>query len=290
MTSRIVALTDFSEAGEACLERAARLAAHKRWGLRIVYVAEKNKAMEPGPLARLGVCSRQLARRYNVPVEAASHVVISGAQLIDATSSAQLVVTHPMYEAGRGWFWRDTVIDQLIRNCHCPILMVNKAQDGPYRRMLVGVDFSERSRELVGRACEIVPEAELHLFHVIGRSDEARLRSSDASVEAIKAYRRQVNANAEERLFRLADSLDTRRNRVMFFVGYGDTALQTSVQQEAVSADLIVVGKQRQSALRELFTGSLAGRLVRIAGSDILIVPQRAGHTFMAENHTAGLR
>ncbi len=275
MTSTIVALTDFSEAGDACLERAASLAAHRRWRLRIIYVAEKNRPMEPGPLARLGLCSRQLARRYNLPVEAASHVVISEAQLIDATSAAQLVATHPMREAGQGWFWRDTVIDKLMRNCHCPILMVNKAPDGPYRRMLVGVDFSERSLELVNRACGIVPQAELHLFHVIGRTDEARLRSSDASIDAIKAYRRQVNANAEERLFRLADSLDTRRNRVMFFVGYGDTALQISVQQEAVSTDLIVIGKQRQSALREMFLGSVARRLVRIAGSDVLIVPQR---------------
>ncbi len=282
MISTIVAFTDFSESGDAGLDRSASLAACHGWRLRIVYAAANDKPLEPGALARLGLCSRQLARRHNLPVEAASHMVMSEAQLIDATAAAQLVVTGFASDARSSWFWRDTVIDRLMRNCHCPILIVRKAQEGAYRRILVGVDFSVRSRELVNRACEIFAGTELHLFHAIGRSDEARLRSSDASVEAIKAYRRQVNANAEERLVRLADSLDTRRNRVMFFVGYGDTALQTSIQQKAVSADLIVVGRQRQSCLLEMFFGSVSRRLVRISGCDILIVPQRAERMFMA--------
>ncbi|MES2510278.1 MAG: universal stress protein [Pseudomonadota bacterium] len=289
MTNTIVALTDFSEAAEAGLERAASLAAHRGGQLRIIYVAEKNRAIDSGALARLGLRSRQLSRRYNLAVEAASQVVLSGAQLIDAVGAAQLVVTGAVREAPRAWFWRDSLPDQLMRNGHCPILVVNKGSDGPYKRMLVGVDFSERSRELVSRACETVPHAELHLFHVIGRSDEARLRSSDASIDAIKAYRRQVNENAEARLFRFADSLDARRNRVMFFVGYGDVALQTSVQQEAVSADLIVVGKQRQSAIGELLLGSVARRLVRIAASDVLVVPQRAEHMFVVEKCLAAV-
>lgn len=282
MTSTIVAFTDFSEAGDAGLERSASLAACLGWQLRIVYASANGKPLEPGALARLGLCSRQLARRHNLPVEAASHMVMSDAQLIDTAAAAQLVVTGLAPDARPSWFWRDTVVDRLMRNCHCPILIVRKAREGVYRRMLVGVDFSARSRELVNRACEIFAGTELHLFHAIGRSDEARLRSSDASVEAIKAYRRQVNATAEARLFRLADSLDTRRNRVMFFVGYGDTALQTSVQQEAVSADLIVVGRQRQSCLLEMFFGSVSRRLVRISDCDLLIVPQRAERMFTA--------
>ncbi|MES2189821.1 MAG: universal stress protein [Pseudomonadota bacterium] len=276
-TSTIIALTDFSPAGDACLERAAHIASNRRWQLRIMYAAEKGNSVEPGPLARLGLSSRQLARRYNLPVEAASQVVVSEAQLVDAAVAAQLVVTGAASHGRRAWFWRDTLIEQLMRNCLCPVLVVRNAQNEPYRKILVGVDFSARSRELVDRACAMSGEAELHLFHAIGRSDEAKLRSSDASAEAINAYRRQVSACAEERLLRLADSLDTRRNRVMFFAGHGDPAFQISVQQDAISADLIVVGKQRQSAFGELFFGSVARRLVQIANSDILIVPQPAG-------------
>ncbi|MES2399320.1 MAG: universal stress protein [Pseudomonadota bacterium] len=242
-----------------------------------MYAAEKGGSVEPGPLARLGLFSRQLARRYNLPVEAASQVVVSEAQLMDAAVGAQLVVAGSAAHARRAWFWSDTLVEQLMRNCPCPMLVVRNAPNEPYRKMLVGVDFSVRSRELVDRACAMFGEAELHLFHAIGRTDEAKLRSSDASVEAIKAYRSQVNANAEERLLRLADSIDTRRNRVMFFAGYGDPAYQISVQQDAILADLIVIGKQRQSAFGELFFGSVARRLVQIANSDILIVPQPAG-------------
>ncbi|MES2413467.1 MAG: universal stress protein [Pseudomonadota bacterium] len=272
-TRTIVAFTDLSETGEVSLERAASLAAHRGYALRIIYAAEKNIPMQAGPIARLGLCARQLARRYNLPVEAAQHIVISQAELIDAASAAQFVVTGLGAETWLSSFWKNTVVDQLMRNCHCPILVVRTAVETPYGRMLVGVDFGDGSKELVESACGVIPDAELHLFHAIGRSDEAKLRSSDASVRAIRMYRSQVSANAQERLFRLADSLDTRRNRVMFFVGYGDPALQISVQQEAIAADLVVVGKQRQSALREMFVGSVARRLVHIADSDVLVVP-----------------
>lgn len=270
----VVAFTDFSAEGERALLRAASLASENGWSCQIVYAPLNEEAMLAGPIARLGLTARQIARRFNIPVEASNSIVDSELKLVSCIDGAHLVV---MASTSQPWirrFWCNTPVDMVLRNSQCPVLVVKKGVEAPYKRMLVGISFEGGASELVKLSCEVVPSAELHLFHAISRRDEAHLRAVDASVDAIQAYRSQVLGLANGRLHVFADSLATRRNRVKFFVGYGDTVLQTCVQQEAVRADVIIVGKRRQSAFKEMLFGTTAKRMLEIAESDVLVIPQ----------------
>ena len=286
----MVAFTDFSQEGEYALLRAASLASENGWSLQIVYAPLTDDALESGPIARLGLTARQIARRFNIPVEASNEIVDSELKLVSCIDGAHLIVMASTFQTWSRRFWCNTPIDKVLRNSRCPLLVVKTAYEAPYKRMLVGVDFNGGATALVNVSCEVIPNAELHLFHAISRRDETRLRATDASIDAIQAFRRQIIDKANGRLFNFADSLTTRRNRVMYFVGYGDTAEQASVQQQAVNAGVIVVGKRQQGAFKEMLLGNTAKRILRISESDVLVIPQTDEAAWSLANFKSDIR
>lgn len=270
----ILALTDFSTPAEHGLDRAAALAATHGARLRVLYACETPPLQLADPMARLEQRARQLARRHGVPVAA---VAGAGRPLDDCLTEAgraDLLVAHGRMH--RSWPvppWR-TLLYPLLRRCPCPVLVVCRPPRGPYERVLVAVDFSAASRPLVRYAGDFGIGAALELFHAIDTHDEARLRSAEASTAAVQAYRREVLQHAQERLYRLSEVFDARRNRVGTLIGRGDLARHLTVQQESIGADLVVLGQARRSLLMELLRGSVPRRL--LAGgleSDLLVVP-----------------
>lgn len=270
----ILALTDFSTPAEHGLDRAATLAATHGARLRVLYVCETPPLQLADPAARLEQRARQLARRHGVPVTA---VIGTGRPLDDCLAEAEradLLVAHGRMH--RPWPvppWR-TLLYPLLRRCPCPVLVACRPPQGPYARVLVAVDFSAASRPLVRYAGDFETGAALELFHAIDTHDEARLRSAEASTAAVQAYRREVLQYAQERLYRLSNVFDARRNRVGTLIGRGDLARHLTVQQESADADLVVLGQEHRSWLMELLRGSVPRRL--LAGgleSDLLVVP-----------------
>lgn len=268
----ILALTDFSTPSEHGLERAALLAIQHQAGLRIMYGAEKPDRKFLDPFARLQQRARQLGRRHGINVEAVAH---TGSMLDDAVKHARradlLVLDHRLHRPVLK-FWRGTTLDHLMRHCRCPVLVVKRASSTAYERMLIAIDFTPKSKELVRYASGFGTGSELELFHASSAAGEARLDLAGGRTEAIEAYRRAAFQNAHDRLLRLSNSFDTRRNRVTAVAGCADPARQIAVQQDAIRADLVVVGKHSRSTVVDFLCGSIARRLINFADSDVLVV------------------
>lgn len=269
----ILALTDFSSHAENGLDRAARIASSHQARLVLMYSAEEPNAKLVDPLTRLAQRARQLARRYNIHVEALTRSGDVPADVLAQANRADLLVLD--HRRDRHWlrFWRNTMLDHLLLRCRCPILVVKTVPARSYTRVLVSVNFSATAHALVRYADGFETTAELELFHAVTGHTTSRLRLADVSTEAIAAYHQATHVRATQRMLKLTDSFDTRRNRVMSAVGHGDPARQAAVQQEAINADLIIVGKRQHAPWLDLLFESVAQRLLRQAGSDILVVP-----------------
>jgi nucleotide-binding universal stress UspA family protein len=279
----ILSLTNFSTPAERALDRAALLAARHRASLRIMYADEVPSLRFSDPFARLQQRARQLARRHGIAAEALGH---SGA-MVDATLQhavrADLLVLDPRPHRAKHAFWRATTLDQLMRRCPCPVLIVKQAPSGPYRQALVAVDFTPESRELVRYASGFERESALELFHAVNTDNEPGLRAGGASAEVIAAYRQAVLQDAQDRLIRFSDSLDTRRNRAALAAGRAEPARHIAVHQAFTGSDLVIVGKRRRPALVDFMFGSVARRVVSLAGCDVLVV----GHDHQAPTGAA---
>ena len=270
----IAAFTDFSAAAEQALDRAALVAAHHGAGLRLRYCTDTPDPRFADPHARLEQRARQLARRHEVPVTAVAQGtgdVVRDA--LAASADADLLVLDRRAECGLWPLLRERALARILRGSRCPVLVVQRVPQGAYRRMLIAVDFSGASASLLRYAGGLQDDALLEIYHAVDLRDEAKLRSAEASAQALRAYRAQMLEQARRRMLPLASAYDARRNRVATAIGRGDPARELAVQGEASGADLIAVGYTRRPWLAEWLLGSVAGRLLGRVDCDVLVFP-----------------
>ena len=269
----ILALTDFTTQSEHALDRAALLAGQHNAPLRLIHFAEEPHRFFSDPIARLSQRARQLTRRHGIRVHALERNPVTLDAVMQESRSASLLVMGPLWQRNWKTFYRGTTLDQFVHDSPCPVLVVKQATERSYEQVLVAVDLSPRSRELIAYARRFASPSALQLFHAIDTIEESKLRSADVSFEAIRANRLDSRQHAKDRLVQLTRALGLAGNAMAFDVGNGDPAYQTAVQQQATRAELVVVGKRRASALARFLTGSVAQRLAKWAESDVLVVP-----------------
>lgn len=274
MTLRsILAVTDLSWHGGHAIARAALLCAEHCATLKLVYRAHPGEAPPPDAAVRLMHHALQLKQRHGIPVHAAARIDLTAADVAREAANADLVVWGTAPARGlRAWFFPHPAI-HMLRNSQRPVIVVGSPAERPHHSVMVAVDFSQVSHGLVALGLALHPAARVELFHAISTANEAKLRYAEVSERAIRSYREECRRHAQDRMFTLADSYGTRRNRLSSAIGRGDPARQVLVQQQNTAADLIVVGKHPASVLADVLFESVAQRILRDTRTDVLVVP-----------------
>ncbi|MDM0018322.1 universal stress protein [Variovorax saccharolyticus] len=272
----ILAVTDLSLQANLAIERAAQLAVEHRAILKLMVLPARVDAPPANGASRLTHAAKDLASRLGITVRTVEQTANTLADVAEEATCADLLVLGYRRERTLAALLRGQPAERLARLCRCPVLVTKTVPRHRYRRILVAVDFTPASKRLVKLAWVLDGDAEVELFHAISTLNEAKLRSAEASQQAIKAYRHECMRHARDRIFWLTDSFDARRNRVMTAIGHGDPALQAVVQQEHAGADLLMVGKRSNSPFADFIFGSVAQRVLGWASSDVLIVPDDA--------------
>lgn len=269
----ILAVTDFSVRGDNALARAALLSAEHGATLKLVYFAYPGEAPPADAATRLAQHALQLSQRHGIRVRAVSPLAFAVEDILTEVRCSDLVVWGTAEVANMRSFFLGQPVEDLLRTAQRPILVVRGESQHGYRSLIVAVDFTEASRKLVDIGFAINPSAQVELFHAVSTANEMKLRYAEVSDRAIKAYRNECRRYAQDRMFWLTDSYDSRRNRVLSTVGHGDAARQTLVQQQNSGAELIVVGRRPSSRLSDLLFKNTANRLVSYSSTDVLVVP-----------------
>jgi len=269
----ILAVTDFSAQGDNALSRAALLAVEHGATLKLLYLAYPGEPPPPDAARRLAQHAMQLSERHDIAVRPASRIAFTLEDVLPDARGADLLVWGTAPVRGIRSFFSGQPVERMLRRCQRPILVVRNPAEGPYRSLVVAVDFSEASRGLVELAFALNKDAQVELFHAISTANEGKLRYAEVSEQAIKAYREECRRFAQDRMFWLTDSYDARRNRVLSAIHYGNPARQVAVQQQRSGAELIVVGKHPSSAAVDLLFESVAQGVLRDSTSDVLVVP-----------------
>jgi nucleotide-binding universal stress UspA family protein len=145
------------------------------------------------------------------------------------------------------------------------------------RCIVAATDFSTFSERAVQRAAHIARQhdAELHLLHVVRPLDlyPSLTLAPDELIQAEFGQHDQVLQEAEHtRLDDMASSLTRQfgiRIRTVTRLGRPHTNIAAYAQE--ASADLLVAGSRGENTLMELFLGSTASRLLRLASCPVLI-------------------
>lgn len=133
-------------------------------------------------------------------------------------------------------------------------------------KILFATDFSMRSEIALARAVELATrfEAALVLLHVV---------DDDQPASDVATF---VNL-AEERIDAIYRGLpEALRARTRPLVVRGDPFAAIADAAARESADLVVLGAHRRQALRDIFTGTTAERVIRTGGKPVLMVSAAA--------------
>lgn len=164
--------------------------------------------------------------------------------------------------------------DRVVRTGLCPIIIVKRAIDEPYRRVIAAIDFSPMSFAAAQTAVQIAPLAKLELIHALEiplTFEQAMLKvgTSQAEIDQYRQAKAQA-AYVELRALR-ADLAMAGKNRVV----RGDPTTALVRLARSGKTDLIALGIQGKNAVSQLILGSVARRVLGGASCDVLLTKER---------------
>ena len=148
-------------------------------------------------------------------------------------------------------------------------LVVRRQPRVPYRRVIVGVDFSEASRMAIERAMKLFPDAQITaLYSLPSRFDIVLARAGlfTEELDASRGYRLEAAAD------RMAEFTQSWNGQLNTVVADGPPTETIDEVVRRRNADLVVVGSRGASATRMVLLGTVAEGLVAHAPCDVLVV------------------
>lgn len=169
-----------------------------------------------------------------------------------------------------------TLAGQLVRRGPSRTLLVRPGQTGPFRLVVVGIDFSEMSRRALEQAMRVAAEddAQVHAVHVFRPPWKGLMfkpSNVDASPAAQAKHRDALRARLEE-FCRPHDpqvQWTSPRFDLVENTSHGAGLVEYA---KAAGADLVALGTRGKTNLRDVLLGSTAERVLRQAHCSILAV------------------
>jgi nucleotide-binding universal stress UspA family protein len=286
----IVVAFDFSADATRAVRRAAIIAAEHGAKLRLLHVVRQSM-LEPlrdwfGSRARadaafdrtrasLGELADATAKEYRIDTEPIIRRGNAVDEILRVGEAADLLVVGARGSDPMEDFVRGTLAARLLKKRRRPLLIVKLPAQRPYQRVLVPVDFSDRSPAALRLAMQLASRASIHVLHAYEAAQERRLRHASVSEREIERLRASARSKAHAAMRLLLSPLRDQRHRLKTTVEHGDELLLTLDKQQGIAAELVVLGPRRRTAAAKLLLGSMSREfLLRDPPSDVLVMPE----------------
>ncbi len=143
---------------------------------------------------------------------------------------------------------------------------------GPYRRVMIGVDFSVFSRQAIEFTVGFLPKAELRLVHAYDIPFKGFGYSERTRRAARKGHEAQFRAMVDEEMAKFVSTLEKKPPRIQCLMEEG---IVTDVLQHQIAhlkPDLLVIGTHGRTGIARAVLGSVAEELLRDPPCDVLAV------------------
>lgn len=284
----LLAATDFSDDARNAVQRAAMLAAEHHAQLTLLHVMnapwletlrQQLRVSEEAESKLVADAQRQLndlAAEAAGPAGAMPTAQVRIGRVVDETLAAS-AQTDLLALGARGWNpLRDmllgTTADRLLHKCKRPVLVVKRAPQQAYKRVLVPVDFSPYSIAALHMARRIAPRASIIINHAFDVPFEGKLWLAGVDEKTIQEYRIAARQEALNTIHSLIKETGCDAERCFSEVDRGDAAPLILAAETKTNADLIVMGKHGRSMIEETLLGSVTRHVLSDAKCDVLII------------------
>jgi len=286
----ILVASDFSDSAELAVQRAGELAGQFTARLNLLHVMSASaldalRQILPNSLdaeAKLLADAREMldgqaARLTTIDPAAATKRVTVGKiidEILAACKAADLLVLgarglNPVRDMILG-----TTASRLLRKSTLPVLAVKQAVRGPYKNVIVPVDFSPHSVHALTAALHVAPGAKISVIHAYDLPFEGKLWLAGVNEDEINRYRLQAHQQSLSKIGGLLQGLEGAPGRFHRIVDRGDASQVILATEEKLGADLIVIGKHGQSIVEDFLLGSVTRHILSDSKCDVLVVQE----------------
>ncbi|GAB5467545.1 MAG: universal stress protein [Rhodospirillales bacterium] len=277
---RLLMATDLSARSDRALERALALAKELEASLTLVHVVEEGlpaRLADAQAEAARQALRDQVARLTEGEGPAVSIEVLFGRAYMDIVALSEklesdLFVLGVHRRDALLDMFRGTTAERVIRAGNVPVLLAKEPVVGPYRRILVGVDFSVYSRRAVEFAVKFVPHGEFHLVHAYDVPFKSLLARPGGRREISKQHQMEFDRMVDGEMARFLASLEASTPKLERVLQEGMVREVIYRQIERLKPDLLVIGTHGRTGVAHAFLGSVAEDLLRDPPCDVLAV------------------
>lgn len=285
----ILAATDLSGAARNAVLRAGRIAGEIGAALHIIHVARPNTfgtlrtalAAAPQDVKQraakdAGVVLEELVERIARDCGVAASARIAHGPLLDEIEKAQqetgagLTVLGARGSSVARHILLGSTAERLLLRAQHPMLVARLPATVPYRRALVGVDFSDASLPTLRRARELAPDAHIAVLHAYEAPFEGKLRYAGVDRDRMADY-----------LYAAASAAHRKISAFVREAG-GDGELEPVVVRghplacvlryaESADCQLVAVGGGGHGRVAHFLTGDLSRRILVQSQTDVLL-------------------
>jgi len=282
---KIVVATDFSERSDRAIRRATLLAKDIGASLLLVHVVDDDqprRLVKAEQKIATDLLSEQSGSIRDVDgLECDFSVVLGeafeGVGQIAESIDADLVVIGPHRREALKDVFIGTPAERTIRKSRLPVLMSNGVPAGHYRRVLVAVDLSDCSAEVLRAVGELGLEKKtaISVIHVFDAPASGLMRRASSSEDQITDYIADEKERASGELSNFLKANHFNPVEAVLAPMDGSFADTICAVASRLSAELIVVGTHGRTGVGKFFLGSVVEEVLRIADRDVLTVPRR---------------
>jgi nucleotide-binding universal stress UspA family protein len=280
---RILCATDLLPKSEPAIARAGLLANQLNADLSLLHVVSPERSHQELKQTLLNAVARTRSRAKpltSTDPKAEVAVMVGDPARIIVETAEQMDADLLVLGAHRKRPWRDalegTIAQQALTTRKYPVLVVRNEARVPYRKILLALDSSDASVSAIRAAESLVLQGDLKASVVHAHSPPYRdmLNIADIDESSAARYMREWKRKATctvRDLLRL-ESDDPGRYHIHVEQKHTTPGIVQSV--ERFSPDLLVMGTRGAGRVRRALIGSVAHRVLRETGCDVLVVPE----------------
>jgi nucleotide-binding universal stress UspA family protein len=256
---RVLAATDFSEAGQRAVQVAAEWARQARAQLRIVHVTppegwvRRAWGLERSVTKTIRQHATNALKQVAESVDPARTIelstgVLSGAAARSIAGAVRdyradlLVIGARGERAANGERTIGGTAEKLLSTAAAPSLLVRRTREDPVASVVAALDLSPHSHTVLEWADFAAAGRHLHAYHVYDVPFAVRLEAYGLSASAIDAYGEQARSQHVAELAAVV-AASARSGPTSQVVERGDPAVQLRRYIESVRPSLLVLGR-----------------------------------------------
>ena len=281
---RLLVATDFSPRAELALRRAVQIVNEHGATLSLFHATDADAGDDMAArqlTAGTEKTLRQQIDKYLPDNGAGSVRVATGKPFVEIIrgardEGAELVVLGAHGEHFLKDLLLGTTAEKVVRKGDRPVLVVKRAAHGPYRQVLVAVDFSENSRHALELALRLAPQAQFHVVHVYPGFEVQLRRTGIPPSEIARRLRPRVE-EARQNMEAFLRGVDCGDRPIRQILWDGRAHQEITTLAKRLRVELVAVGTTGRTGLPYILLGSVAEHVLREVSCDALVTRAAGG-------------